>query len=173
MADAGHRFLQLVDNKQKQRTPITTSAGAADGGKIPQTDPTTGKLHSSLMPAGIGSDETVAPASEDLDAGNQVNLWNDGGTLKARKANATDASKPSHGFVNESVTSGNNATVLHDGAVAGLSSLTPGADYFLSTTGGAVTATAPSATGNVIQPIGFAKSATEIVYEYHRPTEIE
>lgn len=173
MADADHRFLQLVGGAQKQRTPISTSAGAADGGKIVKTDTTTGKLDSSLMPSGIAGDQSVVPASENLAAGDQVNLWNDSGTVKARKANATDNSKPSHGYVESSVTSGANATVLHDGIIAGLSGLTLAARYFLATTGGAITATAPSTTGNSIQCVGFARSATELVYEYHDPAEIE
>lgn len=173
MADAGHRFIQLVGGVQKQRTPLTTSSGAADGGKVVQTDPATGKLDTSLMPAGLGADQSSAVASENLASGDQVNLWNDGGTLKARKANASDNSKPSHGFVSASVTSGATATVIHDGTISGLSGLTVGAEYYLGTTGGAITATAPSSTGNSIQPVGVAKSATELIYEYHRPTEIE
>jgi hypothetical protein len=39
-----------------------------------------------------------------------------------------------------------------------------GSDYYLSTTPGAGTATAPSATGNIVQPLGRADKVTEIVF---------
>ena len=172
MADANHKFLSLVAGVQKLIAPIITSAGAADGGKMVKTDPATGKLDPSVMPSGLGADQSILPASEDLTNG-PVNIWNDGGTVKVRKANASDASKPVSGFVNAAVTSGNNATVLHDGTISGLTGLTPGAECFLSTTGGQVTHTAPSTAGQVIQSVGRAKSETEVVYEEHRPTVID
>jgi hypothetical protein len=43
-------------------------------------------------------------------------------------------------------------------------SFTPGAKLYASGTAGAFTATAPSTAGNLVQPVGFARSATEVVF---------
>jgi hypothetical protein len=64
-----------------------------------------------------------------------------------------------------SVTSGQNATVYFEGNISGLSSLTPGARYYLSATPGGVTATAPSTATQLKQFIGKAISTTEISFE--------
>jgi hypothetical protein len=116
-----------------------------------------------MMPTGIGADTTSAPASENLAAGDFVNLWSDGGTLKARKADASTTGKEAHGFVLAAVTSGNSATVYREGTNTQVSGLTVGSKYYLSAaTAGGIVTTAPSATGNVIQLIGIANSATQI-----------
>lgn len=112
---------------------------------------------------------TTITASEDLAAGNLVNVWNSSGA-KVRKADATTAGKEAHGFVKAAVTSGQPATVYFEGTVT-RPVLTPG-PYFLSTTAGGVTATAPSASGNVVQPIGVATSTTEIDFEAGQSVEL-
>jgi hypothetical protein len=102
------------------------------------------------------------PVSEALVAGNMVNIWVDGATTKVRKANATDDTKPAMGFVLESFPSG-DAKVYLAGVNDSLASLTIGTLYYLSAaSGGAVTATAPTATGNIIQEIGRAAAETTI-----------
>lgn len=168
------QFYTVIDGEHQLVTPIESSAGAGDAHKILRTD-SAGKIDETFMPDGIAADTTVLNASENLSAGDQVNLWNDGGTMKVRKANATDNSKPSDGFVKSSVTSGDPATVYHGGIVSGLSGLTLGADYFLSkTSGGGVTADVSGHTsaGNVIQRVGKARSATEIVYARGIPVKV-
>lgn len=107
-----------------------------------------------------------AVASETLSSGNMVNLWNDGGTLKVRKANATDNTKPCDGFVIGSVTSGASGSVFVVGGLSvGLfSGLTIGDEIYLSTTAGAITATAPSTSGNIVQRLGKAVSASTIIF---------
>lgn len=52
--------------------------------------------------------------------------------------------------------------VRHEGAVPGFSGLTPGARQFLSLTTGGITATPPTASGEVVFLVGYAKSATEL-----------
>ena len=91
------------------------------------------------------------------------------GTAKARKADATTAGKEANGFVLSAVTLGNNATVYFDGTDTQLSSLTPGAVYYLATTAGGVTDTPPSGSGNVLQRVGRALSATELTFEPGEP----
>jgi len=144
----------------------TTSAGAGDTGKIPALD-ATGRLDTSFMPTGIGADTASIQASENLAAGDLVNIWNSGGA-RVRKADATTAGKEAHGFVLASVTSGANATVYFEGGNGQVTGQTPGRVY-LSTTPGLATATAPSAAGNVVQIVGFATAATSINFQATAP----
>jgi hypothetical protein len=150
---------------EKEATVV--SAGAADAGEIIALDGT-GRLDVSVMPVGIGPDVYQIEASETLVAGDFVNIWNDGGTAKARKADATTTGKFAHGYVLAGVTSGNPATVYFEGTNTQVSGATPG-QTFLSTTAGGFTATAPSASGNVVQRLGIAVSATEINFERSQP----
>lgn len=163
MAD---KYIYNDSGVKTEKAFITTSAGAGDAGKAIALD-STGKLDTSLMPIGIGADTTTAMASENLAAGDFVNLWNDAGTLKARKADASTTGKEAHGFVLTAVTSGNNATVYRDGTNTQLTGLTIGSRYYLSAaTAGRIVTTAPSATGNIVQVIGKADSATRINFTY-------
>jgi len=147
---------------------LTTSQGAADAGKIIALD-SSGKIDNSMMPSGIGADTEVMATSESLSAGDLVNIWNDSGTRKARKADASNGRR-AHGFVLDAVTSPNNATVYMSGDITGLTSLTPGTVYYLSaSTAGASTSTSPSTAGQLSQEIGIAVSSTSIVFKPQQP----
>lgn len=146
---------------------VTTSAGAGDAGKVAALDGA-GRLSSTMMPAGFGDDAVIVVTSEALAAGDVVNIWNDAGTPKARKADATTAGKEAHGFVLESVLSGGDATVYFEGQDTSVSGLTAG-PLFLSTTAGGVSNTAPSGSGNVVQRVGFATSATAFNFQSNDP----
>lgn len=119
-------------------------------------------------PAGAGASafSTSITASESLAAGALVNLFTSSGALKMRNANATDATKPAHGFVLSAVLSGASGTMYGPGqAITGLTGLTPGTVYYTDTSGaGGVTSTAPSSSGNVIQQAGVALSATSLLF---------
>lgn len=111
-------------------------------------------------------------ASENLAAGDGVNLFDDGGTIKARKWDATAAGKEADGFVKAAVTSGQSATVFFPGAINDQSSgLTAGEKQFMDTTAGGVTNTAPSTSGNIVQEVGKALSATEYIFSPKKSTE--
>ncbi|MEQ1842079.1 MAG: hypothetical protein ABL994_16865 [Verrucomicrobiales bacterium] len=168
---AAKKFLTIVAGVKTLMSALTTSSGAGDEGNLVALN-TSGKIDETMMPAGIGADTCVANASENLAAGDMVNLWDDAGTLKVRKADATAAGKECDGFVSGAVTSGDPATVILDGTLAGLTGLTIGAHYYLGTTAGAIVTTAPSATNNVYQGVGKAKSATELVFERGEPITI-
>lgn len=165
------KFLILIDGNYKAVSGLVVSAGAGDAGKIPALD-STGKLDTSVMPVGIGADTKSIVASENLAAGDLVNVWDDTGTIKVRKADATSPSKRAHGFVLSSVSSAANATVYFEGTITGLSSLTLGGTYFLGTTAGAVTTTAPTTVGHIVQQVGVAISATELSFEPQQPVEL-
>lgn len=162
---------QLDSSLMPGGDPVDASAGAGDAGKLPKLD-SSGKLASTMMPTGIGANTLSVVTSENLSAGNLVNVWDNSGTLNARKADATAAGKRAHGFVLASTTSGQNATVYFDGTITGLSGLTLGATYFLNTTAGAMTTTAPSTTGNVVQEVGVATSATTFDFSPLEPVEL-
>lgn len=161
---AGNKYLALVSGRKQEVASIQSSAGAGDAGKIPALD-AAGKIDNSMMPVGIGADTKIVPSSENLAAGDFVNLWDDAGTLKARKADATTSGKEADGFVLAAVTAPANATVYFEGTNNQRAGLTPGARQYLNTTAGGVTSTPPSAAGNVVQYLGKAISATEITFE--------
>jgi hypothetical protein len=142
-----------------------TSAGAGDAGKIPALD-ASGRLDSSFLPVGIGADTSAITTSEALAAGDFVNIHNSGGA-RARKADAAVAGKHAMGFVLTGAASGAEAAVYFEGSNTAVTGQTPG-DVFLSTTAGLATSTAPSGTGNVVQPIGVATSPTSINFQYNR-----
>jgi hypothetical protein len=145
-----------------------TSSGAGNAGDIVALDGS-GKLDTTVLPTGIGATTKLAATTENLSAGDIVNLYNDSGTIKARKADASNGRR-AIGFVLSSVTSPNNATVYLDGTITGLTGLTPGAAYYLSgSSAGAATATAPTTSGYISQEIGIALSATEINFEEQQP----
>ena len=161
------KFLRLVSGVITEVFGVQSSAGAANAGDVPVLDDT-GRLDNSMMPVGIGADTAVIAASESLAAGNWVNVWNDASTAKVRKADATTAGKEVHGFVLSAVTSGNPATVYFEGTNTQVSGQTPGPVY-LQTTAGTGGATIPSASGNVVQQVGVALSATSVNFERGTP----
>ena len=157
---AAKKFLRLIGGVITEVFGVQTSAGAGNAGDIVALDDT-GRIDNSMMPVGIGADTAVIAASESLGAGDWVNIWNDTGTAKVRKADATTAGKEVHGFVLAAVTSGNPATVYFEGTNTQVTGQTPGPVY-LQTTAGAGGTTVPSAAGNVVQQIGVAVSATAV-----------
>jgi hypothetical protein len=186
---AAHKFLTLSAGRKTEEAAISTSGGGTDEGKIPCLNASgilddsitnasatavagklakldgTGRLSSDMMPVGIGADTLSIVASEALSAGNWVNIWNDTGTPKVRKADATTSGKEADGFVLAAFDSAATALVYFEGSNTQKTSLTIGARYYLNTTAGGEVATAPSASGNVVQYLGRAVSATQIVFE--------
>lgn len=162
MANDG-KFLNITSGRRQQETAIATSAGAGDAGKIARLD-SNGRWDNSMMPVGIGADTKIVLASEALSAGDFVNIYNNSGTANVRKADATTSGKEATGFVLAAVSNGANATVYFEGTNNQRTGLTAGRQY-LSTTPGAATSTPPSSSGNVVQFLGTAISATEISFE--------
>jgi hypothetical protein len=159
---AGNKYLTNNAGTITEVASLQSSAGAGDAGKIPALD-AAGRLDNSMMPSGIGADTASVTSSENLAAGDLVNIWNSTGA-KVRKADATTAGKEAHGFVLSAVTSPAAATVYFEGSNTGVTGLTPG-PQFLSTTAGVATATAPSGAGNVVQRVGFATAAAALNFQ--------
>jgi len=156
------RFLNLESGKEKLDSAIETSSGASDGNKIAMTD-STGRFDVSLLPVGIGADTLTIEASENLSAGDFVNIFNDAGTAKVRKADATN-SRDANGFVLAGVTAAADAEVYFEGTNTQLSGMTIGARQYLDTTGG-ITKTKKTGSGELHQYLGKASSATEMNVE--------
>lgn len=167
MANNG-RFLNVdtATGRIKQELAATTSAGAADANKIPALD-ATGKLDPTFMPAGLGSDSRAGVvASEAIAAGALVDVFSNAGVLNVRNASAATSGKECDGFVLAAIAQGATGTVYFEGTISGLTGLTIGNRCYLSAaTAGAVTQTPPAASGNVLQFVGVALSATEVTFE--------
>lgn len=151
-----------------------TSTGAPQAGDVVALG-SDGKLDMSVMPTGIGADVAVIEASENLAAGDFVNIYDNSGTANVRKADASQANagRIAHGFVLESVTSGADATVYFEGTNGQMTGLTAGTTYALShTVPGAVVAlgSATTTAGQSLQVLGVAISSTAINAEIGKPT---
>lgn len=166
---AAKKFLRLINGILTEVFGVQSSAGAGNAGDLVSLDDT-GRIDNSMMPVGIGADTATITASETLAAGDWVNVWDNSGA-KVRKADATTAGKEAHGFVLATVTSGNPATVYFEGTNTQVTGQTPGPVY-LQTTAGTGGATIPSASGNVVQSIGVAVSATAVNFERSVPVTL-
>ncbi len=157
MANDG-KFLNLENGKKVLDNAIDASAGAADAGKIIKLD-AGGQIDPSMLPA---SGAITLEASEALLAGDFVNLFDDAGTVRMRKADNSNG-RQADGYVLTAVAPLASATIepLHTGVNNGLAGLTLGARYFLGTAGGVV-AVAPSLPTELVQCLGVARSATEL-----------
>lgn len=156
-------FLKLNNGVITEEAPATAGGGGNEN-KIPALDGS-GRLPTTMMPTGIGADTQNVTASENLSAGDLVNVYDDTGTAKVRKADASTSGKEAHGFVLAAVTSGNPASVYFEGTNDQLSTLTAGRLFLSATTPGAVTSTPPSSSGQVVQMVGLAVSATTMNFE--------
>lgn len=147
----------------EEESGVTVSAGAGDVGKLPQFD-ATGKLDISVLPSGIGSETESATASENLSAGDFVNIFDNTGTKNVRKANGSTPGLEANGYVLSAFTSGAVATIYTDGANTSRTGLTAGVTYYLAATAGGVTATPLSTTGQIHQKIGKASTSTSLIF---------
>ena len=155
------KYLEIgADGLPTEVEGLVSSAGAGDAGKIPALD-SAGRLDTSVLPAGVGQNVSLLTASENLVAGDWVNIFDDAGTVKVRKADNSNARR-AHGFVRSAFSSAATATVYGPGELNDQNSaLTIGAEYFLGTAGGETT-TVPTSAGSIVQGVGVAESATAI-----------
>lgn len=125
----------------------------------------TGKWHMSLMPVGVGAEVVIGNASEALAAGNLCNIHAVATALALRKASATAVATNANGFVLASFASGASSTMYGvSNEITGLSGLTIGAQYYLSSTAGGIATTAPTGDNHIVQRIGRAHSVSAIIF---------
>lgn len=153
------KFLEKSSGRTQENEALTSSAGGADAGKIIGLDGA-GRISQTMMPVGIGPDIKNMVTSENLSAGDYVNIYDNAGTITARLAdNSND--RPAHGFVKAATISPAAADVFFEGANSDLSGLTLGVRHYLGTVG-QPTSTPPSGAGVLCQFLGISISATEI-----------
>lgn len=160
---ATNKFLKLnpTTGLYEQEQAVTTQTANA----IPSTD-SSGRLGLEQMPVGVGPAMTNMQISGNVSAGDFVNVYNVAGVGKARRADASDATKPCSGFVLVGGADNDFLDVYFTGDNTACSGLTPGSRYFLSAaTPGAAVSTPPSGSGNVVQPLGTAYSATSVAFQ--------
>lgn len=164
-----NKFLTVVNGTTTLTQAVTTSAGVADANKIPSLD-TNGTLSPTFLPTGVELQTVVLPTSENLATGDFVNIFEDSGTTKARKADASNG-REARGYVLAAVTSPADATIYLTGRNTAVTGATVGPLYLSATTPGGFSPTQPATPGaNVIlQPLGHALSPTSILFEYDRP----
>ena len=146
---------------------LEVSTGVADASKPIKTD-STGKLDLSLMPVGIGPDTQDIICTENLSAGEFVNMYNNLGTIAVRKADRSN-NRPAHGFVIQNYTAAQIAKVYKDSENNALAGLTLGAYYFLGLAGAASLTPPAAGSGHLLQALGVAMSATELDVEIQKP----
>lgn len=155
MAD---KYMSLNNGKRTLVEATDTSTGAADAGEIVALN-SAGQIDASMLPTtGTKSIEV----GEAVSAGDFVEIYDDGGTTKIRPADNSNG-REANGYVLDSAAVAANVNVFFDGANSGLSGLTPGARYYLSTSGD-VTSTPldPATQTGIHQFLGVASSATEL-----------
>lgn len=159
---AAKSILRLVAGKIRSVQATVASLGAANDGDIVALD-STGKLDPSVLPTGVGPDIATLEATEDLAAGDYVNVWDDGGVQKVRLADNSNL-RDAHGWVQAAFLTGANAQVFFEGANENFAGLTPGARIYLGTAGDIITTPlAPIVdTGSIHQFLGIAISPTAV-----------
>ena len=103
-------------------------------------------------------------ASEDIADGAFCNIWSNTGVCELRNADNSDPAKTADVFVLKGAGAGGVPQIYGSGTVnPAVSGLAPGAGYWLGTAGG-VSATAPTHSGDVVQFVGKALSATAMLF---------
>jgi hypothetical protein len=107
----------------------------------------------------------IVTFSDAVVPGQLVAVYNNAGTFTARLASAANNTKQAVGFTVEAVAIGGTSSIILLGSNPYLSGLTLGSQYYLSdVTAGAITAIKPVGAGKIVQPVGFAVSATELQF---------
>lgn len=166
---ANGKYIRVDDTTglYEELEALAVSTGVADASKPVKTD-STGRLDLSLMPVGVGADTQDLVCTENLSAGDFVQIYNNAGTPACRKADRTNG-RPANGFVIQNYSSGQTAKVYKDSENSALTGLTSGALYFLGTGGAAVSAPPAAGSGHLLQALGYAISTTEIDVEIEKP----
>lgn len=155
-----------TSGKVEEVAASETSTGVAEAGNLIRLD-STGRLDPSLLPTGFGDDVKNIVASEDLSAGDFVNIFDNAGVANAQLADRTNG-RQADGFVLEAVTTGSSATVFFEGVNTALTGLTIGIPYFLGTAGD-VEAAPTTVSGEILQCLGQSCGATELTFEPGQP----
>jgi len=164
------KFIALVNGVPTEQQTATTG-GAPDANKIPSLDGS-GKFTMAMMPSGLGQETKVLPAKGAISANDTINIFNDGGIMKVRKADAGANQYRAHGYVTAAYADAANATVFLEGTCAGQTFVVGDAGkpvYLSNATPGAVVITPVSTAGHISQEVGIIISATEFTFSALTP----
>ena len=157
--------INLATGKKERVSTVQSSAGVADADKIPSLN-AQGHIDATMLPPGVGADTKDIEAGEALSAGDFVNIYDDAGTPKVRKADASN-NRPANGFVLNNFAAAATATVYFEGTNDQLSLLTAGTRYYLdkSTPGGVTADVSAYVATDIHQFLGVGCSASSINFE--------
>lgn len=155
---AAPKYLALSNGRPTENYAVETG-GVGNAERVVALT-AAGTLDPSVFPAGVGTDMLVVPASEALAAGNLVNLWVNAGVESARKADGSTTGKAADGFVLSAFASGASATIYRSGQNTAVTGLTIGDAWLSATTPGGVQAAPPTGSGQTVQKVGKAITAT-------------
>lgn len=111
-----------------------------------------------------GSGVSYHAAGESVGSGSFLHIRSDGKVVKADASSGLRAD----GYTREAVVVDDTVTLRTEGALNGLSGLSPGALYFVSgITPGQITATPPSS--GFVQSVGVASAADNLLVEIEQP----
>lgn len=158
--------LDTSNGQRVLRTPATAGGGGS-ANLIPQLDGS-GLIPVSMIPPealdGVWEESVVL--SETVAAGDLLNIYNNGGVLTARRAKASGPTPLQATAVAKTAGNSTDTIVAQIGVVAVTKTghgFTLWEPLFLSTTAGAFQATPPNTSGQLVQTVGYAKTANLIV----------
>jgi hypothetical protein len=161
---AGNKFLYNNAGQVTEQRGIQITTGVSNAGALVSLN-SAGLIDSTMLTAVSALPTQSAAATSAITAGMLTNLYSNAGVLSVRPADSTVAGSEANSYATANIASGATGTVnVGEGIVTGLSGLTLGSKYYLGTAG-ALTVTAPSAAGNVVQPVGIALSATSLDFQ--------
>lgn len=108
---------------------------------------------------------TFSNGSASLNIGDPV-CWSSTANTLVRADASVDASSRVFGLAGAAISASASGVIVSGGVIAGcLTGATPGAPYWLAS-GGGLTATIPTTSGNRVVRIGFAKNATDLYVHF-------
>ena len=144
-----------------EKEAINQSSGVSSSGEIIAAN-SDGRVDKTFIPEGFGCGVKLFTVSENLAAGDFVNIYDNSGIPTARKADSTNYLKSADGFILSSVTYPGTATVYFEGENNQLSGLTIGVQWLSSS--GNCSNEKPVASGCIQQIIGKAISTTSVIF---------
>lgn len=119
-------------------------------------------------------DQTIFPqfhnrlyvkAGEAIALGAPVNVFSNAGVLGIRNANATDTTKPAHGYATAAIINGAfGEVIVGHGLLTVPAAFVIGQNYWLSTVNGQYVTVPPAAAGNIEQFLGVGLSANLLFF---------